>query len=296
MSMPHEPPATIGEAVLHATLALRDAGIDGAGRDARLLVEAAAGCSKRDLVAEPGRHLTGDAAVRLAAMLERRVACEPVSRILGTRGFYGRDFAITPDVLDPRPETETLVDAALSIAAREGWTTSPIRILDIGTGSGCLLVTLLAELPQATGLGTDVSDKALAVARTNARQHGVADRASWRQTRSLAGIDGRFDLVVSNPPYIPSDEISRLEPEVRLYDPTPSLDGGTDGLAVYREIFAGIHERIGPGWVLVEVGAGQAPSVIAAMEAALPCEKLTQPETYCDLAGHTRCVAWKALV
>ena len=294
--MRHEPPTTIGEAVLRVADALRDAGIVGAAGDARLLVEAAAGCSRRDLVAEPGRRLTADGAARLAAMLTRRRAREPVSRILGSRGFYGRDFVITPDVLDPRPETETLIDTALSIAAREGWTTSPIRILDIGTGSGCLLVTLLAELPQATGLGTDVSAEALAVAETNARRHGVADRAKWRRARSLAGIDGRFDLVVSNPPYIPSGDIGQLAPEVRLYDPRTALDGGSDGLAVYREIFGGIQDRVGPGSILVEVGAGQARSVIASMDAALSCEKRTQPATYCDLAGHTRCVAWKALI
>jgi release factor glutamine methyltransferase len=294
--MRHEPPATIGEAVLRVADTLRDAGIDGAADDARLLVQAAADCSKRDIVAEPGRPLTAGAAARLAAMLTRRRAREPVSRILGTRGFYGRDFIITPDVLDPRPETETLIDAALSIAACEGWTTSPIRILDIGTGSGCLLVTLLAELPQATGLGTDVSAEALAVAETNARRHGVADRASWRQARSMAGIDEHFDLVVSNPPYIPSGDIRQLAPEVRVYDPKAALDGGNDGLAVYREIFGGIQERVGPAWILIEVAAGQAPSVIGLMDAAFPCEKGTQPATYCDLAGHTRCVAWKALI
>jgi release factor glutamine methyltransferase len=290
--MRHEPGrtdrgATAGDAVRMAMHTLRQAGIEEAARDARLLVVAATGCSPLDLLAEPQRRLSGKARASLAAMLARRRAREPVSRILGMRGFYGRDFEISPAVLDPRPETETLIDAALSIAADQGWTGSPIRILDIGTGSGCLLVTLLAELPQATGLGTDVSGRALAVARTNARRHAVASRARWQRTRSLAGVEGPFDLVVSNPPYIASDEIGLLEPEVRLFDPRTALDGGPDGLAVYREILARLSSVAATAWVLLEVGAGQASSVVGLIRNATP-------RTYCDLAGETRCVAWKA--
>jgi release factor glutamine methyltransferase len=283
-----------GDAVRQATRVLQQAGIDSAARDARLLVAAAAGLSTLDLLVEPERQLPGEAAAMLAAMLDRRQFREPVSRILGHKGFFGRDFELSPEVLDPRPDTETLVDAALSIAAEEGWTEAPIRILDIGTGSGCLLVTLLAELPQATGLGTDVSGPALAVAQANARRHGVEQRAAWRCARSLAGVDGRFDLVVSNPPYIASGEIDRLEPEVRQFDPRMALDGGDDGLAVYREILAGIPHIDLSGWVLFEVGAGQARLVDNLMCEMLPGEKCSARWTYCDLAGQARCVAWKA--
>jgi release factor glutamine methyltransferase len=286
-------PTAVGDAVRMAMRTLRQAGIESAAHDARLLVAAAAGCSALDLLAEPRRRLSGNGRAALAAMLARRQAREPVSRILGVRGFYGRDFEIAPAVLDPRPETETLVDAALSIAADEGWTGSPVRILDIGTGSGCLLVTLLAELTQATGLGTDVSSAALAVARANARRHGVASRARWQQTRSLAGVVGPFDLVVSNPPYIASEEIGLLEPEVRLFDPRTALDGGPGGLMVYREILAGLANLATTAWVLLEVGAGQAPAVAALMRDTLT-RSGSALRAYCDLAGETRCVAWKA--
>jgi release factor glutamine methyltransferase len=289
-------PTTVGDTVRIAVHTLRQAGIESAARDARMLVAAAAGCSALDLLADPQRRLTGKARASLAAMLARRHAREPVSRILGMRGFYGRDFEISPAVLDPRPETETLVDAALSIAAAEGWTGSPIRILDIGTGSGCLLVTLLAELPQASGLGTDVSGAALAVARANARRHGVASRAHWGQTHSLAGVEGPFDLVVSNPPYIASDEIDLLEPEVRLFEPRTALDGGSDGLMVYREILAGLANGAATAWVLLEIGAGQAPSVAGLIRDTVPTEGCNVLRTYCDLAGQTRCVAWKARI
>jgi len=285
--------ATIDEAVRGATDTLRRAGIEGAGREARLLVAAATAEAPLALLAEPHRTLTPRAAAALAAMLARRTAREPISRILGTRGFYGRDFEISPDVLDPRPETETVVDAALSIAAEEGWIDTPIRILDIGTGSGCLLVTLLAELPLAAGLGTDISPTALSVARANARRHGVDSRARWQQARALAGVSGVFDLVVSNPPYVASDDIGRLEPEVRLHDPWIALDGGRDGLQVYREILAGLSHATVDGWVLFEVGAGQAGPVTDLIRKTLSGRQCSV-RTSCDLAGQIRCVAWKA--
>ena len=189
-----------------------------------------------------------------------------------------------------------MVDAALSIAAEEGWSQSPIGVLDIGTGSGCLLVTLLAELPQATGLGTDVSGPAIAVAQDNARRHGLESRASWRRARSLAGIDGRFELVVSNPPYVASGDMELLEPEVRNFDPRTALDGGPDGLAVYREILAGVHGVVAPGWILLEVGAGQAPLVDELIAEMPPPGNWCDRRAYCDLGGQTRCVAWKARI
>ena len=272
------------------TRVLTDAGIDGAARDARLLVSAALGVSAGDLIKEPERRLGGQETARLAEFARRRAAREPVSRIVGTRGFFGRDFRITPATLDPRPCTETVVEAALDIARREGWRERPIRILDVGTGSGVLLVTLLAELPLATGLGTDISDAALDVARENAARHGVADRAIFLNRRTLDGIEGRFDMVISNPPYIPTGDIATLEPEVRDWDPQGALDGGADGLSVYRALAAGLLRVVPEGWMAVEVGAGQAEAVAGLLRQAAG-DALAEVRMWTDLGQHPRCVA-----
>jgi release factor glutamine methyltransferase len=283
------------EAVAAVARALDAAGVEGAARDARLLLLAALGMSATDLVREPERPLAQDEAGRLADFARRRSAHEPVSRILGTRGFYGRTFRITPATLDPRPCTETVVEAALEIADREGWRGRPIRILDVGTGSGALLVTLLAELPLATGVGTDISDAALAVARENAMRLGVAERATFLNRRTLDGVEGRFDLLVSNPPYIPTEEIAALEPEVRVFDPFAALDGGPDGLDIYRALAAGLGRCVPEGWVVVEVGAGQAAAVEAIFRRAAAGRGHEAPElkTWKDLGQHTRCVAMR---
>lgn len=279
------------EAVTTLARVLADAGIDGAARDARLLVLAALGLSATDLMREPERAVRPEEALRLAEFANRRAAHEPVSRILGERGFYGRTFHITPATLDPRPCTETVVEAALEVVEREGWRNRPIRILDVGTGSGALLVTLLAELPLATGLGTDISDAALDVACANAERLGVGVRASFQNRRSLDGVEGTFDLVVSNPPYIPSGEVGGLDVDVRDYDPLGALDGGADGLAIYRELAAGVPRVVPEGWVLLEVGAGQAPDVEAIFRESLGMGSLAETRTWQDLGKHTRCVA-----
>jgi release factor glutamine methyltransferase len=214
-----------------------------------------------------------------------------VSRILGTRGFYGRDFEITPDVLDPRPETETLIDVMLDIVAEEGWHDRPVRICDIGTGSGAIIVTLLAELPGAHGVATDISAAALLVAHKNAHRHGVNHRLGLIHGRTLQGVTGPFDLVVSNPPYIPGAEIARLDPGVRAYDPVMALDGGPDGLAVYREIASEIRRFQPPPWLVLEVGAGQATDVAALFASKNPDSIPISIRYRKDLGGHTRCVA-----
>src|SRR5262249_30434047 len=162
-----------------------------------------------------------------------------------------------PDTLDPRPETETLVELVLDIVRDEGWGARPLRLLDIGTGTGCILLTLLAELATAEGLGTDVSTAALDVARGNAARLGLEGRVAWQHARGLDGIAGPFDLIVSNPPYIPSAEIGTLEPEVARFDPRLALDGGGDGLDVYRDIVASAPAvTASDGWCVVEIGAG----------------------------------------
>jgi release factor glutamine methyltransferase len=281
---------TLGEAVLAAQRMLSGAGIEDAGRDARLLAAAAAAVTTADIIAHPERPLSADVQAKLAAMLARRGAHEPVSRILGEREFYGRRFALSPATLDPRPDTETLIDVALSIAEREGWREKPIRILDIGTGTGCLLLTLLAELPLATGLGTDISRDALVMATSNAVALGVSSRAAFEMHDVLDGVEGRFDLVVSNPPYIPTGDIVGLDPDVRDFDPRAALDGGVDGLNIYRRIASGL-DQAATGWVLLEVGAGQADAVALVLHQAFVKTRQAQVTKHWDLGGHVRCVA-----
>jgi len=288
--MSPEVPATLGAAARFAQQTLKDAGIEDAGRDARLLLAAAADCATADIISHPERALSSLARERLSHMLERRRLREPVSRILGAREFYGRRFLLSAATLDPRPDTETLIDVALAAADREGWRQQPIRILDVGTGTGCILLTLLAELPMATGVGTDISREALQTAAANAAALGVADRASFEIRDALDGLAVPFDIVVSNPPYIASADIPALDPEVREYDPGAALDGGPDGLDLYRRIAHGL-DRVNPRWVVLEVGAGQAESVAALLQQALVKTRKAEVTRHSDLGGHTRCVA-----
>ena len=203
------------------------------------------------------------------------------------REFYGRNFVITPDVLDPRADTETVIDLALDIIKSKGWAKKALSIADIGTGSGILIATLLAELPNARGIATDVSPAALAIARQNAERLGVAERVTFVATRGLEGCVGPLDLIVSNPPYIATDKIAALEPDVRDYDPMIALDGGPDGLRVYREIAEDIVKLQHSSCVVVEVGAGQAAdvkNVFSSVGWSLLGERN-------DLGGHARAVA-----
>jgi release factor glutamine methyltransferase len=288
--MPPETPMTLAEAARAAQQALKAAGVEDAGRDARLLTAAAAGVSTADIIGRPEQLLSAEVQTRLQRMVERRSAREPVSRILGEREFYGRRFALSAATLDPRPDSETLIGAVLEIAAHEGWGEAPIRILDIGTGTGCLLLTLLAELPNATGLGTDISEAALATARQNAQALGLAERAAFARHDMLDGVVGPFDLVISNPPYISSGDIPMLAPEVREYDPPAALDGGPDGLAFYRRISQGL-EGVLRGWVVLEMGMGQADAVALLLQQAFVKTLHAELRRYDDLGGHTRCVA-----
>lgn len=282
------PDQTLGAALAQMTRAFADAGIELAPRDARALLQGLLGIDGAALLTKSEMPL-GVSADRISDAVRRRIAHEPVSRILGMRAFYGRDFIVTPDVLDPRPDTETIVEHALEIVARVGLADAPLRIADIGTGSGILIATLLAELPSASGVATDISEEALAVAKENAERLGVAGRATFIATRGLDGCSEAFDLIVSNPPYIETDEIAGLDPEVRGFDPHLALDGGSDGLSVYREIakYARIAGR--PAYLVLEVGADQAADVERIFTAsgwrALGRKK--------DLGGHDRSVAFE---
>lgn len=281
---------TAAASITQATQRLRAAGIESAARDSRLLVAAALGLDAARLLSLPEMPVSEAVQKRLQLFIERRLAREPVSRILGSRGFYGREFEISPATLDPRPDSETLVEAALDLIGAEGRRNN-FRIVDVGTGSGCLLVTLLAELPNAMGLGTDIDVQALQVAERNAVNHGVAPRAKWMQARSLHGIEGPFDLLVANPPYVPTGEIDGLEPEVREYDPRQALDGGVDGLAIYRELAEDLVRVVPEGWAIFEVGAGQAAAVRRMLA---KISRDPDIRIFADLNGVDRCVAWRA--
>jgi release factor glutamine methyltransferase len=304
MTPPHpEPPTakpglvpeiTVAAAMAALTATFRAAGIDTPGLDARRLLEAVACLTPEAIILNSGRPLSTAEAGRLAELSARRVAREPVSRILGQRSFYGRTFQLTPETLDPRPDTETLVEMALALVREAGSSGNGLRILDIGTGTGAILLTLLAEIEGATGLGTDVSTGALDVARRNAEALGLSARVDWRLARSLEGIDERFGLVVSNPPYIVSADVPCLDPEVREYDPHVALDGGADGMDVVREIAAGAGMCTGNlGWCVIEIGAGQAATATEIIQKHRNIGGVSEVRVARDLGGHIRCVAWQ---
>jgi release factor glutamine methyltransferase len=252
------PGTTIAQARRQVADRFRHHGLDTPDLDARLIVGHALGLDHRALTVELARVLTRAETDRLDAGVARRLAHEPVARILATKEFWSLPLAITPAVLVPRPETETVVEAALASIER----TRAARIADLGVGSGAILLALLSELPAARGIGTDRDARALAVARDNAQSLGLAGRAGFVACDFGAAIAGACDLVVANPPYIPTDDIATLAPEVRDFDPRCALDGGRDGLAAYRAIAADATRLLAPGgWLVVEIGAGQAEAV-----------------------------------
>ena len=244
------------------------AGIDSPELDARLLVAHALKLDHAALAAAGARVLSRGEAEAIAELGRRRLVREPVARILGVKEFWSLELRVDTATLVPRPETETVVEAALAALDAAAARSHALRIADLGTGSGALLLALLAELPQAFGVGTDVSLGALAVARGNARRLGQS-RAAFLACDMAAALNGPFDLVVANPPYIRSDDIAALAPEVRDFDPRSALDGGADGLDCYRSIAVTVPRLLAPGGALVvEIGAGQAQAVSALLSAA----------------------------
>jgi release factor glutamine methyltransferase len=276
------PGTTVEQARRRLAASFRNAGLDTPDLDARVLVGHALGLDHAALVAAAARPL-GDKAAEIAALEQRRLAGEPVARIVGAREFWGLPLAVTPAVLVPRPETETVVELALSLVDdRKRF----LRIADLGTGTGAILLALLSELPNATGIGTDLSSDALDVARRNAATLGLGARAQFLVSDFAAGLTGRFDLVVSNPPYVATSDIATLAREVRDHDPRLALDGGADGLAAYRAIAADAPRLIG-GHLVVEIGAGQQPDV----EFLLAEKGLAIAAVRHDLYGIARAVA-----
>lgn len=257
-----------------------------AAYDARALTLAATGMTRAEFVLRPDSPLGEAAGKRLADYAVRRAAREPATRILGERGFWTLDLAVSRDVLDPRPDTETVVAFALELLAsrRE----QPLRILDLGSGSGAILCALLCELPQAFGVAVDLSAAACAATAENLRRCGLAERAAVLRGRWAAGLTGPFDLVVSNPPYVKSADIAGLDPEVRLYDPHLALDGGPDGFDDYREIIGALPRLLAAqGVAVLEAGAGQAETIADLMQKA----GLRGLGTRNDAGGHARAVA-----
>jgi release factor glutamine methyltransferase len=276
---------TIASRLLAARQALVAADIDGSALDSRLLMQAATGLSHEDLVAGPDCELSDDANRDFTIFLNRRLAHEPISRILGTREFYGREFMVTPAVLDPRGDTEALIELVLALPR------SPHgRLVDIGTGSGAIAVTLLAEIPSFSGMAVDLSFDALHVAKTNALANGVSGRLQFHHGSWFDGIIEKFDLIVSNPPYIPHKVIAGLGAEVKNYDPHLALDGGADGIYAYRAIAAGARLRlVENGFIAVEIGAGQGTDVTAIFSSQ-GFEPVAQRF---DLGGHLRALAFR---
>ncbi|HAQ36829.1 MAG: protein-(glutamine-N5) methyltransferase, release factor-specific [Maricaulis sp.] len=265
---------------------LEAAGIDDAALEAKHLVAAATGLTGASLIAEGQRDLTEAEAGRLEGVASRRLAREPLAHILGTQPFWTLDLAVSADVLVPRADTETLVEVALDLMPAS--TPGIPRILDIGTGSGAILLAILKERPNAYGIGTDISPEALDIAERNAAANGLDGRSSFRHTKWADGLpDASFDLAVSNPPYIASAVIESLQPEVRLHDPRLALDGGADGLDAYRVLLPELMRVVKPGGAMaVEIGFDQRDPVSElAVQAGF--DKVTVRS---DLGGNDRVV------
>jgi release factor glutamine methyltransferase len=276
---------TVEEALALGFRRLTDAGIEAARLDVRLLLASQLGVSPSDVSLIGDRVLPPEAAAAFETNIARRIAREPASRILGEREFWSLPFRLGPDTLDPRPDSETVVETALAQFGAE-----PRRVLDLGTGTGCLLLAVLGERPAWTGLGLDIAAGAVAVARVNAAALGLADRARI-EAGDWADAEGGFDLILSNPPYIPSGEIEGLEPEVSVFDPRRALDGGPDGLAAYRALAPVILKHLVPGGrAVLEIGQGQADQVVGILSVV----GLAEIERRRDYGGIERCLVFTA--
>ena len=275
---------TIAALLQDARKALFDADIELSALDARLLFQAASGLTHEELIAEPNLVLADDKISKFKNFIERRLNHEPVTRIMGMREFYGRTFQVSPAVLDPRADTETIIELTLQLLDAE-----PKRILDLGTGSGAIAITLLAERPNWSGIAVDLSTEALEIAKTNANSLGVAQRLAFRNACWFDDITEKFDLIVSNPPYIPHLEVFELSLEVQNYDPHLALDGGGDGLEAYLAIATSAADHLNSkGLVILEIGAGQRVDVTSIFTGQ-GFQLIGQKS---DLGGHVRALAF----
>ncbi len=280
--------ASIAEAIRLVSQSFRAVQIDSPDVDARLLIGQALHLSRAQLIAQSDRLLEAREINVISALAARRLKHEPVARILGRKEFWSLELQVTPAVLVPRPETETLIESALDAVTARGLRNEKLRVLDIGTGSGALLLALLSELPNATGVGTDISAEALEVARANAERHGLNARCAFVACNLANGVAGPFDFILSNPPYIAGGDIASLPAEVRDYDPRLALDGGNDGLDFYRAIAVDALRLLAPdGRLIVELGAGQEASVNALFTKAGMAARTSRK----DLAGIPRALS-----
>jgi release factor glutamine methyltransferase len=278
---------TIGEILQAAAARLAEAGIERPQAEARLLLEATTGLSRAAVIGFPERTLGAVERDAFDAMVVRRCHHEPASRILGRREFWSLPFEVTPATLDPRPDSETLVSTVLG---QLGDRAARRSIVDLGTGTGCLMLALLSELPHATGTGVDLSAEAIEVAQRNAAAHGLSERTRFVVDDWARRVSDRFDIVISNPPYIRSAEIGQLAPEVADHDPRAALDGGTDGLDAYRALLPQAKRLLAPdGLIALEIGRGQGPAIRDLARGV----GLHESGSASDLAGIERCLMFR---
>lgn len=252
---------TVKDTLRRGVLTLQAARVESASLDARVLLETALGTNREQLLLHMEDEVTRRQKATYMVLVEKRAARQPVSQLVGKREFWGMEFKVTKDTLAPRPDSETLVEEVLGrLAAPQ----APLRILDLGTGTGCLLLALLAELPQATGVGVDISERALAVAMENALRLRLQSRAAFVASDWCSKVEGTFDVVIANPPYIPSKVIDTLAPEVAQFEPRLALDGGEDGLDAYRLIARQLPPVLKQGGLVAfEIGIGQLDGLTA---------------------------------
>lgn len=278
---------TIGDLLKAASAEIAAAGLEDAPREARLLMMEVTGLDRAAVFVHPARDLDAATVARFRGLVARRVQREPMAHILGRREFWSLTFKVTADTLDPRPDSETLVQAVIDQIPDRS---APLRVVDFGTGTGCLLLALLHEFPVAMGLGVDVSEAALSVARENAAALQLDARAGFRRSNWDEEVDPAFEILISNPPYISAGEIAALQPEVAQYEPRLALDGGMDGLCAYRRLGpAAVRLLAQGGLAAFEIGVGQTDSVVRIMEAA----GLRHIATANDLAGIQRCLLFR---
>lgn len=285
-----KPRYTVRHVLYSGVIALQRAQLATASLDARILLQHILGLSREALLADEERALSDSEYKAYQLLIEQRIGRKPVSQLIGRREFWGMAFGVTEDTLDPRPDSETLIEAVLSKFRNRS---APLRILDLGTGTGCLLLSLLSEYANATGVGADISEAALKVAQGNAKALGLETRAAFALSRWSETLrqEERFDIVISNPPYIPTGDIAFLEPEVSAHEPHLALDGGYDGLDCYRDIMPLLPRLLAEGGLAVlEIGMGQAREV----EKIVAGCRLLVAGVMQDLGGIPRCIVIQA--